>query len=83
MNGRVSGRARSAFRGRAFAAAAGCSDPSAIPPGEPAGPPRTRKEVAMRLGLTVAQVRSDEARAMTHLRARLAKVGGRAPRRSS
>ena len=47
--------------------------------GEPAGPPRTRKEVAMRLGLTVAQVRADEARAMTHLRARLAKVGGRAP----
>ena len=47
--------------------------------GEPSGPPRTRKEVAMRLGLTVAQVRADEARAMTHLRARLAKVGGRAP----
>jgi RNA polymerase sigma factor (sigma-70 family) len=50
--------------------------------GEPAGPPRTRKEVAMRLGLTVAQVRADEARAMTHLRARLAKVGGRAPHSS-
>ena len=47
--------------------------------GEPAGPPRTRKEVAMRLGLTVAQVRADEARAMTHLRVHLAKVGGRAP----
>jgi RNA polymerase sigma factor (sigma-70 family) len=48
--------------------------------GEPSGPPRSRKEVAMRLGLTVAQVRADEARAMTHLRARLAKVGHRAPR---
>jgi RNA polymerase sigma factor (sigma-70 family) len=48
--------------------------------GEPSGPPRTRKEVAMRLGLTVAQVRTDEARAMTHLRVRLAKVGHRAPR---
>ena len=48
--------------------------------GEPAGPPRTRKEVAMRLGLTVAQVRADEARAMAQLRARLAKVGHRAPR---
>lgn len=47
--------------------------------GEPAGPPRTRKEVAMRLGLTVGQVRSDEARAMTHLRMRLAKVVHRAP----
>lgn len=47
--------------------------------GEPAGPPRTRKEVAMRLGLTVSQVRADEARAMTHLRSRLAKVSGRAP----
>jgi RNA polymerase sigma factor (sigma-70 family) len=50
--------------------------------GEPSGPPRTRKEVAVRLGLTVAQVRADEARAMAHLRARLAKVGGRAPRSS-
>ena len=48
--------------------------------GEHPGPPRSRKDVAMRLGLTVAQVRADEARAMTHLRARLAKVGGRAPR---
>ena len=50
--------------------------------GEPSGPPRTRKEVAMRLGLTVAQVRADEAQAMTHLRGRLAKVGHRAPRSS-
>ncbi len=48
--------------------------------GDQAGPPRPRKEVAERLGLTVAQVRADEARAMTHLRARLAKVGDRAPR---
>lgn len=48
--------------------------------GEPAGLPRSRKEVAMRLGLTVAQVRADEARAMAHLRTRLAKVGHRAPR---
>ncbi|MGI9085466.1 MAG: sigma factor-like helix-turn-helix DNA-binding protein [Aeromicrobium sp.] len=48
--------------------------------GEPAGPPRTRKEVATRLGLTVGQVRADEARAMTHLRHRLARVGHRAPR---
>jgi RNA polymerase sigma factor (sigma-70 family) len=51
--------------------------------GEPSGPPRSRKEVAMRLGLTVAQVRADEARAITHLRARLAKVGHRAPRSSA
>ena len=48
--------------------------------GEQPGPPRSRKDVAVRLGLTVAQVRADEARAMAHLRARLAKVGGRAPR---
>ena len=48
--------------------------------GEQPGPPRSRKEVALRLGMTVAQVRADEARAMTHLRSRLAKVGGRAPR---
>ena len=47
---------------------------------EPAGPPRSRNEVAQLLGLTVGQVRADEARAMTHLRSRLAKVGHRAPR---
>lgn len=47
--------------------------------GEPAAPPRSRKEVARRLGVTVAQVRADEARAMAHLRSRLAKVGHRAP----
>lgn len=46
---------------------------------EPAGAPRTREEVATELGLTVGQVRADEARAMTHLRARLAKVSRRAP----
>lgn len=45
----------------------------------PGDPPRARPEVARRLGLTVAQVRSDEARAVRHLRARLARVGGRAP----
>jgi RNA polymerase sigma factor (sigma-70 family) len=50
--------------------------------GEPAGPPRTRKEVAARLGLSVGQVRTDEVRAMTHLRARLARLGHRAPRSS-
>ena len=44
------------------------------------GSPRTRSAVAAMLGLTVAQVRADEARAMTHLRSRLARVGGRAPR---
>ncbi len=48
--------------------------------GEAAGPRRTRREVAEMLELTVAQVRADEARAMTHLRSRLARVGGRAPR---
>ena len=47
--------------------------------GEPAGPSRTRHEVAAELGLTVGQVRADEARAMAQLRARLAKVGHRAP----
>jgi RNA polymerase sigma factor (sigma-70 family) len=47
---------------------------------EPGGPPRSRREVALRLGLTIAQVRADEARAMAHLRRRLAKVGHRAPR---
>ena len=46
---------------------------------EPAGRPRTRKEVAAILGLSVGQVRADEARAMTHLRRLLAKVGRRAP----
>ena len=42
--------------------------------GEPAGPPRTRPEVATRLGLTVAQVRADEARAMAHLRGGLLRL---------
>lgn len=45
----------------------------------PGRPPLARPEVARLLGLTVAQVRADEARAMRHLRARLARVGGRAP----
>ena len=48
--------------------------------GEHSGPPRTRKEVAALLGLSVGQVRADEARAMTYLRRRLARVGHRAPR---
>lgn len=48
--------------------------------GESGGPPRTRKEVAALLGLTVGRVRADEARAMTHLRRQLARVGHRAPR---
>lgn len=50
---------------------------------EPDGPPRSRKEVASRLDLTVAEVRADEARAMAHLRSRLAKVGHRAPPRGA
>jgi RNA polymerase sigma factor (sigma-70 family) len=48
--------------------------------GESGGEPRTRREVAALLGLTVGQVRADEARAMTHLRRQLARVGHRAPR---
>jgi RNA polymerase sigma factor (sigma-70 family) len=47
---------------------------------EPGGPPRSRREVALCLGLTEAQVRADEARAMRYLRARLDSVGRRAPR---
>ncbi len=50
--------------------------------GEPSGPPRARREVAQRLGLSEGQVRADEVRAMTHLRRRLARVGDRAPRSS-
>lgn len=47
--------------------------------GEPDGPMRTRREVAGQLGLSVGQVRADEVWAMTHLRARLARLGHRAP----
>ncbi|MEO6471269.1 MAG: sigma-70 family RNA polymerase sigma factor [Aeromicrobium sp.] len=38
----------------------------------------TRAEVAQRLGLSVSQVRTKEAKALSHLRQRLAKVGHRA-----
>ena len=51
--------------------------------GEPAGPLRPRHEVAALLGLTVAQVRVEEGRAMRRVRAGLAKVGHRAPARES
>lgn len=43
------------------------------------GRPRPRIDVARRLGLSVSQVRSREAKAMQHVRRRLAKVGDRAP----
>jgi RNA polymerase sigma factor (sigma-70 family) len=48
--------------------------------GRPGASPRPRREVAERLGLTPAQVRADEARAMRYLRGHLAKVCDRAPR---
>ena len=41
--------------------------------------PTPRTEVARRLGLTVSQVRTKEAKALSHVRQRLAKVGHRAP----
>lgn len=47
--------------------------------GAEAGRPNPRSEVARRLGLTVSQVRTREAKALTQLRGRLAKVGHRAP----
>lgn len=43
------------------------------------GRPVPRAEVARRLGLTVSQVRTREAKALSQLRRRLAKVGHRAP----
>ncbi|MGA8986998.1 sigma-70 family RNA polymerase sigma factor [Aeromicrobium sp.] len=46
---------------------------------EPAGSPLPRHVVADRLGLSVAQVRTREGKAMRQLRARLAKVVDRAP----
>ncbi|MEH3034110.1 MAG: sigma-70 family RNA polymerase sigma factor [Aeromicrobium erythreum] len=49
-----------------------------LTPDPPCGP--ARHEVAEHLGVSVAVVRSREARAMRHLRARLARVGDRAPR---
>jgi RNA polymerase sigma factor (sigma-70 family) len=42
------------------------------------GRPRPRGDVARRLGLTVSQVRTREAKAMRQVRSRLAKVGDRA-----
>ncbi|MBC7592671.1 MAG: hypothetical protein H7288_01810 [Kineosporiaceae bacterium] len=49
--------------------------------GAGAGPGRStpRVEVARRLGLTVSQVRTREAKALAHIRETLAKVGDRAP----
>jgi len=44
-----------------------------------AAPPLSRQAVAERLGLTVSQVRTLEAKAMRQLRTRLAKVVDRAP----
>lgn len=44
------------------------------------GRPMPRREVARRLGLTISQVRTKEAKALSQLRRRLAKVGHRAPR---
>lgn len=43
------------------------------------GRPTPRVEVARRLGLTVSQVRTKEAKALEHVRKRLAIVGHRAP----
>lgn len=50
--------------------------------GAEAGPgrPTPRVEVARRLGLSVSQVRTREAKALAHIRETLAKVGHRAPR---
>lgn len=47
--------------------------------GAGAGCPMPRTEVARRLGLSVSQVRTKEARALEQIRRRLAKVGLRAP----
>jgi RNA polymerase sigma factor (sigma-70 family) len=49
--------------------------------GECGAPQRPRREVAAMLGLTPAQVRAEEVRAMRYLRGHLAKVCDRAPRR--
>ena len=43
------------------------------------GQPTSRVEVARQLGLTVSQVRTREAKALDHIRSRLARVGHRAP----
>ena len=47
--------------------------------GAEGGLPTPRTEVARRLGLTVSQVRTQEAKALSLVRRRLAKVGHRAP----
>lgn len=47
--------------------------------GDPTGSPMPRHRVGERLGLTAAQVRTIEAKAMRQLRGRLAKVVDRAP----
>jgi RNA polymerase sigma factor (sigma-70 family) len=49
--------------------------------GSSSATPMTQRATAQRLGLTVAQVRQREAKAMRHLRLRLAKVVHRAPPR--
>ena len=51
--------------------------------GSPDAAPMTLTEVAQRCGLTVAQVRLREAKAMRHLRLGLAKVVHRAPHRGA
>jgi RNA polymerase sigma factor (sigma-70 family) len=51
--------------------------------GSTAAAPMTQRMAAQRLGLTVAQVRKREAKAMRHLRLRLAKVVHRAPPRGA
>ena len=51
--------------------------------GSPESSPLTLREVGDRCGLTVAQVRQREAKAMRHLRAGLAKVVHRAPHRGA
>ena len=51
--------------------------------GSPSAQPMTQRMTAQHLGLTVAQVRQREAKAMRHLRLRLAKVVHRAPPRGA
>jgi RNA polymerase sigma factor (sigma-70 family) len=51
--------------------------------GSTSGVPMTQRMTAQQLGLTVAQVRQREAKAMRHLRMRLAKVVHRAPPRGA
>ncbi|MCW2748992.1 MAG: hypothetical protein JWR83_102 [Aeromicrobium sp.] len=51
--------------------------------GSPSAAPMTQRMTAQQLALTVAQVRQREAKAMRHLRLRLAKVVHRAPPRGA